>query len=63
MLCWMKNQAPWFCGSSWHHTISVAFGYFFSSVAMALCGNGYSCSRRMIAVSLASRSLRVLTRS
>lgn len=36
----IQYHAPWLRGSSWHQTISVAFGYFASSAANASRGKG-----------------------
>ena len=36
----IRYQAPWFCGSSWHQTTSLAFGYFAISRLKSSCGNG-----------------------
>ena len=52
-----EYQAPWFTGSSWHHTASFKFGYCCRVANSSFSGKGYNCSRRAMAISSISRPL------
>lgn len=59
----VKDHAPAFSGSSWHHTMVLALGYV-SRFSLSFCqGKGLSCSMRVMATLLILLSARCLYRA